>query len=142
KPLIEHSRSGDKPKLRAELTSTQKDVQIEMVTLRDVDAVHLIGFGGWLRAFEVACSAALDPYTEERGEILKRVDIIGYYVAEFETLEPSLLEKEHMIKIRQYLLDLQQLLDIPDEEPLTEETVKLLHAKVAELVKAAFPGAK
>lgn len=141
KPLIEHSRAGDSDKLRKELTSTQKDVQIEMVTLRDEDAVHLIGFGGWLRAFEVACDAALDPFTEERAEILKRIDIVEYYVAEFETLEPSLAEKDYIKQIRQALAELQQLLDIPDEEALTEENVKQLQAKVAELTKAAFPGA-
>lgn len=139
KPLIEHSRAGDTEKLRGELTATQKDVQIEMVTLRDVDAVHMIGFGGWFRAFEVATAAALDPFTEERAEILKRVDIAQYYVAEFETLEPSLHELDHIKTIRAGLDDLVEMLDVPDEEALTEDAVKKLKMKVDEISAAAFP---
>lgn len=139
KPLIEHSQAGDLVKLRKELVETQKDVQVEMVTLRDVDAVHLIGFGGWLRAFEVACAGSLEPFSPEKAEILKRVDIADYYVAEFETLEPRILELDHVKRLRALLQELKDLVDVPDEEVLTEERVTQMHAKVSEMTALAFP---
>lgn len=138
KSLVEHSNDGNSDQLRDELARTQADVEIEMITLRDEDAVHLIGFGGWLRAFDVACAASLDPFDAGQAEILRRVDIADYYVQEFETLHPDILEKDYMAELTGLLVEFRDLVDISPEQPLTEQQVKSMKQKVEEMVDLTF----
>ncbi len=138
KSLVEHSNDGNSEKLRDELARTQADVEMEMITLRDEDAVHLIGFGGWLRAFEVACAASLDPFDAGQAEILRRVDIADYYVQEFETLHPDILEKDYMTQLFKLLIEFRDVVDISPEQPLTEKQVLAMKQKVEQMVKLAF----
>ncbi len=139
KSLVEHSTQGNAEKLRDELARTQADVEIEMITLRDEDAVHLIGFGGWLRAFDVACVACLEPFTPGRAEILRRVDIADYYVQEFETLHPDILEKESMQDLMKLLVEFRDLVNIPAEEPIQEKQVRAWSAQVKKMAALAYP---
>ncbi len=138
KPLLEHSGEGQWTELREELAATQQDVEIEMIHLRDVHIVHLIGFGGWLRAFDVACSACLKDFSPEKAEILRRVDIVDYYVFEFEYFAPPMQKMEEIIGLRARLAELEALLNGSEGAPMTEDTVRALKAKVDEMTPLAF----
>ncbi len=137
-PLLEHSGEGDWSQLREELAATQRDVEIEMIHLRDVHMVHLIGFGGWLRAFEVACNASLRDFSPEKAEVLRRVDIVDYYAAEFGTFSPLLQEMDPIIELRKYLAELQQMLDAAQDQPLTEKQIRALKSTVDQMKTVAF----
>jgi len=139
KPLLDHSNDGEWGKLRDELAATQRDVEVEMVVLRDVEAVHLIGFGGWLRAFEIACSVSDQSFSPKRAEVLKRVDIADYYAQEFSTLHPDLQKTETIKTLRQKLEELKGMLEIADNQELSKEAVSALLKKVREMTAVAFP---
>ncbi len=138
KSMLEKGARSDWDELKVELSRTQKDVEKEMVLIRDVDAANLISLGGWLRAFEIGCSASLNPYNPEKASILARSDIVEYFVSNLETLEPSIRNNETVANIREGLNDIQERVDLPEQEILSESEVEDLRALVEGLVDQAY----
>jgi hypothetical protein len=133
--LFEHSLRGNWKELRAELSTTQADVEGEMVQIRDVDIAHLISLGGWLRAFQIATQSVEDGYQPERTRQLARRDIAEYYLMSIETLHPDLLEMAPLKRLRKGLEELMPMVDVPEGKMLTLEEVKALNAKAEQLAK-------
>ena len=128
--LLENSVQGDWASLRMELAKTQADVEGEMLQLRDVEIAHLISLGGWLRGFEISTDAVKASYTEEKSRQLGRRDIVEYYAASLESVNPDLVEKEPLKSLREGLAELLPLVDVPEGKALTVEEVAQLN-KVA-----------
>jgi hypothetical protein len=136
KSVIEHRALGDWNTLKDELATTQADVEAEMVLLRDVDAAHLIALGGWLRAFEIITLTALqEPFTPEKANALKRVDIAEYFIMSLETLEPKVVELPHIQKLHQGISDLRDKIDMPATKPFTRDELAAMNQLITELVK-------
>lgn len=134
KSLLENSALGDWKKLKDELAKTQKDVEVEMVLLRDVDAAHLISLGGWLRAFQIACVASLKPFDEKKARILGRVDVAEYFLMSLQTLEPKIQETAHIQKLTAGVEKLKNMLDVPESKAFTQDEVESMNALIAELI--------
>ncbi|MCB1061988.1 MAG: hypothetical protein KDN20_03580 [Verrucomicrobiae bacterium] len=141
KSLLEHSALGEWGELKGELAKTQKDVEAEMVLLRDVDAAHLISLGGWLRAFQIACVASLEDYQPDKTQVLARHDIADYFFQSLQTLEPQVQELPHIISLSAGLEDLAMQLDVPESKTFTVAEVELLKGKIDALVLIADPSA-
>ncbi|MFK5923172.1 MAG: hypothetical protein QM496_13420 [Verrucomicrobiota bacterium] len=137
KSLLENSALGDWKQLKEELAKTQKDVEAEMVLLRDVDAAHLISLGGWLRAFEIACVTALDPFDEKKAKILGRVDIAEYFLMSLQTLEPKIQETEHIQKLTAGMEKLKNMLDVPETKAFTKDEVEGMNTLINQLITTA-----
>lgn len=138
KSLLEKGALNDWDALKIELARTQKDVEKEMVLIRDVDAANLISLGGWLRAFEIGCAASLNPYNPEKASILARPNVVEYFVLNLETLEPQIQKNEKVQRIRKDLGVIQEKIDLPKQEILSEEEIQELRAMVEELVDLTF----
>ncbi|CAN5860956.1 hypothetical protein BH11VER1_BH11VER1_19620 [soil metagenome] len=124
--LLENSIKGDWKELRAELASTQADVESEMVLLRDVDVAHLIALGGWLRAFAISTETVAQNYSEEKSRTLGRADIVEYFIANLETLHPDIQKLAYIKDLQDGLKAIRPLLDVPEGKAFTlEETKKL-----------------
>ncbi len=134
KSMLEKGAVGQWNELKEELVRTQKDVEKEMVLIRDVDAANLISLGGWLRAFEIGCAASLGPYDPAKAATLSKPQVVEYFVLNLETLEPRIQKNSIVSKIRADLLEIQKKVDIPEGEILAEEEVRALHAMVEALV--------
>jgi hypothetical protein len=100
KSILENSALGEWDTLKNELAKTQKDVEDEMVLLRDIDIAHLVSLGGWLRAFEIAAVTASDPYSEKKAKKLSRNELVAYFIQTLEGLEPNLSSRPHIISMR------------------------------------------
>jgi len=137
KSLLENSALGNWKQLKVELAKTQKDVEAEMVLLRDVDAAHLISLGGWLRAFEIACVTALDPFDEKKAKILGRVDVAEYFLMSLQTLEPKIQETEHIQELTAGVEKLKNMLDVPESKAFTQNEVEGMNTLIRELIATA-----
>ncbi|MDA9924069.1 hypothetical protein N9E25_12095 [Verrucomicrobiales bacterium] len=138
KSLLEKGALNDWDALKIELARTQKDVEKEMVLIRDVDAANLISLGGWLRAFEIGCAASLNPYNPEKASILARPDVVEYFALNLETLEPQIQKNEKVQRIRKDLGVIQEKIDLPKQEILSEDEIQELRAMVEELVDLTY----
>jgi hypothetical protein len=128
KSILENSTLGEWDKLKEELAKTQKDVEGEMVLLRDVDIAHLVSLGGWLRAFEIAAVTASDPYSEKKAEKLCRNELIAYFIQTLQGLEPTLSERPHIITLVEGLEEILAELGgfDPEAEAKAEEQAKVI----------------
>ncbi len=127
--LLENSLKGNWTKLRAELASTQADVEAEMVLLRDSEVAHLISLGGWLRAFQISTEAIAENYSAERSRNLSRADIVEYYISNLETLSPEIQKLPYIQDLREGLTAMLPVLDVPEGKAFTLEEVKDLRDK-------------
>jgi hypothetical protein len=130
--LTELGKKGDWTAVRAELLSTQEDVEQAMTDLRDQKMAHLISLGGWLRGLEICAGAVEGNYTTDRAAVLWQRDMINYFAEELTTLPPAVAHKPLFEKVRAGVNGIRDLLNrVPDKIPL--EDVKALHAQAKEL---------
>jgi hypothetical protein len=135
--LLESAKKQDIPKLKKELAAMQKDVEAELVVLRDADLAHLISLGGWIRALEVSSVAVDKQFTVERANKIMREDIADYYTEIVSGLEPRISERPNYIAIREILSGLRNEMVIEKEADPTIEKVKEIREQAAKLVKLA-----
>jgi hypothetical protein len=140
KALMDSSQRGDWKALREELAKAQQQVEVELIRLRDVEAVHLISLGGWLRALEVVCAAGSDPYSPEKVGVIRRLDVVSYYSEELETLHPRTQQLDYIIGLRRGMEELRRLLEVEPGKPLSEANLGEIREVVGKMTKAAFGG--
>jgi hypothetical protein len=136
--LLESAKKQDIAQLKKELAATQRDVEVELVTLRDADLAHLISLGGWIRALEVSSVAVDKQFTAERATKIMREDIADYYTEIVAGLEPRISERPNYLAIRNILSGLRNEMVIPKEEDPTHEKVKEIREQSAKLVKLSL----
>lgn len=136
--LLESAKKQDIPQLKKELAATQKDVEAELVTLRDADLAHLISLGGWIRALEVSSLAVDKQFSVERATKIMREDIADYYTEIVAGLEPRISERPNYITIRDLLSGLRNEMVIGENEEPTHEKVKEIREQAGKLVKLAL----
>lgn len=136
--LLDHAKNNRSEKLKEELAATQKDVEIELVQLRDADLAHLISLGGWARALECAAVAVDKDFTEERANQLFREDVADYYESVIGSLDPRVSERNNMLQIRIICSGLKSTMTLASDEEPTEAKVKEIREQSAKLAKLAL----
>lgn len=136
--LLESAKKQNVEQLKKELAATQKDVEIELVTLRDADLAHLISLGGWIRALEVATVAVENQFSPERATKVMREDIADYYTESVAGLEPRISERPNYLEMRDLLSGLRNEMVIEKGEEPTEAQVKEIRKQAEKLVKLAL----
>jgi hypothetical protein len=135
--LIESAKKNDVGKLKNELALTQKDVEQELVSLRDTDLAHLISLGGWLRALNISAAVIQKEFTIERAKEIMREDIADYYTESLGTLHPRISERTNFVQIRELLSALRISMVIDDKNPLTPEKITEIFDKSKKLIELA-----
>jgi len=140
KSLLENSALGDWKTLRDDLAGTQKDVEGDMVLLRDMEMAHLISLGGWLRGLQIASGTASDAFTPDRAGLLARTDLIEYFTAMLAELNPTLQKRPWMKPLRAGLEEIRALIDMPEGKPFEPAQVKTIYEKASALVTLVTAG--
>ena len=135
--LLESARKQDVPQLKKELAATQKDVELELVALRDPDLAHLISLGGWIRALQVSSGAVEVQFSEERAKQVMREDIADYYSSIVTSLEPRISERPNFVAMRDLLAGLSREM-VVDGNPATKERMTEIHKQATKLVELAL----
>lgn len=136
--LLENARKNNVEALKKELTATQRDVETDLIHLRDVDLAHLISLGGWIRALEVGSHAVTKKYTVERARHLYREDIADYYEGSIGALDPRISEREDIDKMRKIIAGLRHTMVLGENGQPTEEGVKKIAESARHLAKLAL----
>lgn len=136
--LLESAKKQEVEQLKKELAATQRDVELELVSLRDADLAHLISLGGWIRALEVSSVAVDKQFSPERARKVMREDIADYYADTVSSLEPKISERPNYIQLRDLLITLKTEMTIPEGKEPTPENIKQLRGQAAKLVALAL----
>jgi len=136
--LLDSAKNKDVEQLKKELSATQRDVETELVILRDTDLAHLISLGGWIRALQVATVAVDNQFSAERALKVMREDIADYYTESVAGLEPRISERPTYLAIRDLLAGLRVEMVLNEGEEPTPEKMKEIRAQAAKLVELAL----
>lgn len=136
--LLDSAKKKDVAQLKKELGSTQHDVEVELVSLRDSDLAHLISLGGWIRALEVSTVAVDNQFSVERARKVLREDIADYYAETVGGLEPKISERPNYLAMRDLLASLSREMVVEDGKQPTPELMKHIREQAAKLVKLAL----
>ncbi|WP_193211103.1 hypothetical protein [Luteolibacter marinus] len=135
--LLESARKQDVVQLKKELAATQKDVELELVSLRDADLAHLISLGGWIRALQVSSSAVDTQFSPERARHIMREDIADYYSGVISGLEPQISERKTFLDMVEILSELRTEM-VLDGQPATHPQITEITSQAANLAKLAL----
>lgn len=135
--LLESAKKKDVEQLKKELAATQRDVERELVELRDADLAHLISLGGWIRALNVASSAVEKQFSEERAMKVLREDIADYYTESVAGLEPRISERPNYLAMRDILAGMRTEMTLKDGDKPTKEKITEVREQAANLSKLA-----
>lgn len=136
--LLESAKDKNVEQLKKELAATQRDVEAELVTLRDADLAHLISLGGWIRALHVSAVAVDKQFGVERARKVMREDIADYYTESVAGLEPGISERPNYLKMRDVLAGLRTEMVLKEGEEPKPEMMKEIREQAAKLVELAL----
>ncbi|RYD85718.1 MAG: hypothetical protein EOP84_01530 [Verrucomicrobiaceae bacterium] len=136
--LLESAKEKNVPQLKSELSSTQRDVEDELVSLRDADLAHLISLGGWIRALEVATVAVDKQFSPERARKVMRQDIAEYYADCLTGLDPRISGRPNYSAMHTVLEALSVKMTLADGQEPTPESMKEIRKTAAQLVELAL----
>ncbi len=136
--LLENASKRNIQTLKLELTSTQRDVETDLIHLRDVDLAHLISLGGWLRALEVSAHTVDKKFTVTRAQKLLRPDIADYYTGTIGALDPRISERENFKRMHKLLSELRDMMLLKKGQKPTHNTVKKIAAHASKLAALAL----
>lgn len=135
--LLEHAKAQNLNKLKLALAATQRDVERELVGLRDPDLSHLISLGGWVEALDSAALAVQKKFTPERALTLFREDVADYYSESIGSLHPTISRQKHMIEMQELLQGLRTSMALGEDVKPTVAEVEEVTKIAAKLVKIA-----
>jgi hypothetical protein len=136
--LLDSAKNKNVAQLKKELSSTQRDVETELVVLRDADLAHLISLGGWIRALQVSTVAVDKQFSTERARKVMREDIADYYTESVAGLEPRISERPNYLAMRDLLAGLRAEMVLKDGEEPTPQMMKEIREQAAKLVGLAL----
>ena len=136
--LLDSAKKKNVEQLKKELSATQRDVEAELVSLRDADLAHLISLGGWIRALEVSTVAVDKQFSVERARKVLREDIADYYTESVAGLEPRISERPNYLAMRDLLAGLRTEMVLEDGHEPTPELMAEIRKQAAKLVELAL----
>ncbi len=136
--LLDSAKKKKVEQLKQELSATQRDVEDELLTLRDADLAHLISLGGWIRALEVSTVAVDKQFSAERARKVMREDIADYYTESVAGLEPRISERPNYLAMRNLLAGMRTEMTLKEGEEPTKETMKEIRKQAAKLAELAL----
>lgn len=136
--LLENAKNKNVDQIKKELTATQRDVEAELVSLRDADLANLISLGGWIRALEVSTVAVDKQFSPERARKVMREDIADYYTESVAGLQPKISERPNYLAMRDVLAGLRTEMVLEEGKEPTPEMMADIRKQAAKLVELAL----
>jgi hypothetical protein len=136
--LLDAAKNKKVDDLKKELSATQRDVEAELVVLKDADLAHLISLGGWIRALQVSTVAVDKQFGVERARKVMREDIADYYTESVAGLEPRISERPNYLAMRDVLAGLRAEMTLNEGEEPKPERIREIREQAAKLVQLAL----
>lgn len=136
--LLQLAEDGKSDELKKELALTQKDVEDELISLRDPDLAQFIGLGGWIRAITTATATLEEEFSAEKAKILFQPDVPEYFDYALGSLDPLMLKRKDISTMRKLLTRMQTEMTLEEGKDPTKENIKKLAETTKELSKTAL----
>ena len=133
--ILENAKNGDLENLKKELTATQRDVELELIRLRDIDLAHLISLSGWARALNASSAAVHKKYSNDRAKLLYRDDIADYYEYSLSALNPKLANRADFKQIKATVIELKNTMILEEGETPNATDIEKINTLSNQLIE-------
>lgn len=136
--LLKSAKNNDVKALKKQLAATQRDVETDLIHLRDIDLAHLISLGGWIRALEVGSLSVSQKFSPERARQLYRTDMADYYEASIAALAPRISERADIANMRLLIIELRKSMTLEENQSPDKEGVEKIQVVAKKLALLAL----
>ena len=134
--IIDASKGGDWPGVRAELDRAQSSVSAAMDRLNSKDEAELVSITGWLRGTEALTSLIRQDYKPDRAELLHQSDMLNTFENQFKGMSAKVQGNRKVVELREGLQKIKPLILDPQ---IPEKSVEQINMTTTGLVKTIAP---
>ena len=118
---------------RKEWDAVLSDLDTGMIEIKSAHLAQLVSLGGWLRGTEALSALVLQNYSPERANLIRQPELINYLDQELHAMSSDIQARPIVVKLLDGIKTIRSLVE-NENVPLSEETVRKVHAVCAALV--------
>jgi hypothetical protein len=104
-----------------------------MIEIKSAHLAQLVSLGGWLRGTEALSALTLQNYSPERANLIRQPELVNYLEEQLHAMSSDIQARPIVVKLLDGIERIRTLVG-NENVPLSEETVRKVHAVCAELV--------
>lgn len=131
--IMELADKNEWSEARKEWDGVLSDVESGMIELKSAQLAQLVSVGGWLRGTDALSALVLQKYSPESSALIRQPGLVDYLEKQLLTMNSDIQTRPIVVKLLDGLHKIRTLVD-NENGPLSEETVRKVHAVCAELV--------
>ena len=134
--IVDASKLGDWPGVRAELDKAQSSVNSAMDLLNSKSESELVSIAGWLRGTEALTSLIRQNYKPERAELLHQTGMLNTFENQFKAMPPKVQSNHKVTELRD---GLQKIKPLVVDAQVSDKSVEQINLITNTLVKTIAP---
>lgn len=131
--IMELTDRNDWSEARKEWDGVLSDLETGMIEIKSERLAQLVSLGGWLRGTEALSALVLQNYSPERSNLIRQPALIDYLEEQLRTMTTDIQGRPIVVKLLDGIHTIRSLVE-SENGPLSEETVRKVHAVCADLV--------
>lgn len=134
--IMELAEKNEWSEARTEWDGVLSDLETGMIEIKSAHLAQLVSLGGWLRGTEALSALTLQNYSPERANLIRQPELINYLEEQLHAMSSDIQARPIVVKLLDGIKTIRSLVE-NENGPLSEETVRKVHAVCAELVPLA-----
>jgi hypothetical protein len=131
--IMELADKNEWSEARKEWDGVLSDLENGMIEIKSKELAQLVSLGGWLRGTEALSALVLQNYSAERSNLIRQPALIDHLEKQLRAMSGDIRARPIVVKLLDGIHTIRSLVE-SENGPLSEETVRKVHAVCAELV--------
>jgi hypothetical protein len=131
--IMELADKNEWSEARKEWDGVLSDLENGMIEIKSKELAQLVSLGGWLRGTEALSALVLQNYSAERSNLIRQPALIDHLEKQLRAMSGDIRARPIVVKLLDGIHTIRSLVESKNG-PLSEETVRKVHAACAELV--------
>jgi hypothetical protein len=131
--IMELADKNEWSEARKEWDGVLSDLENGMIEIKSKELAQLVSLGGWLRGTEALSALLLQNYSAERSNLIRQPTLIDHLEKQLRAMSGDIRARPIVVKLLDGIHTIRSLVE-SENGPVSEETVRKVHAVCAELV--------
>ena len=131
--IMELADKNEWSEARKEWDGVLSDLENGMIEIKSKELAQLVSLGGWLRGTEALSALVLQNCSPERSNLIRQPTLIDHLEKQLRAMSGDIRARPIAVKLLDGIYTIRSLVE-SENGPLSEETVRKVHAVCAELV--------
>jgi len=120
--------------LDEELEATQNEIKLALARQKDTNLIILVSIGAWIRGAQAAADFMVRNYSEDLASLLRQPGVVNFLAAQAGRLPERFRGDSLVLQIKDGLVSVRDLVDVPPGEPLDQEQLEKLNTRLIGLL--------